>query len=171
MSRGPCAISGGDAHIMGTIELVPVSAAGVVSMSPLATRTGAIGAIRVIGVGSSSAMMAGSMDSLGTGATTALTCIVGTGSLSTLGARATGVQGTVGELVAMVRAWGATSSSGEVMVGVSGGRTSCGGIVGRNSLALGTGRIDSSSSVARDEMGWPRYVRLSFYWDWSEERY
>ena len=93
MSRGPCAISGGDARIMGTIGLVPVSAAGVVSMSTLATRTGLIGAIGVIGVGSSSVMMAGSMDLLGTRVITASTCVVGVRLLSALG---TGFIGAMG---------------------------------------------------------------------------
>jgi hypothetical protein len=102
---------------------------------------------------------AGSTDSLGTGATTVLTCVVGAslvsatpGSGSTIavlmGMEAAGMR-SLGAPVAGVRAQGATSSFGGVTVGLSGAQTGCEGVVGRKSLELGTGPIDWSVSVAQ----------------------
>jgi hypothetical protein len=55
----------------------------------------------------------------------------------------------VGACVAGVCARGATSPLDGVTVGLDGVQTDCEGVLGRNSLALGTGPIDSSSLVAQ----------------------
>jgi hypothetical protein len=154
-SHGPCTMDG--VNNTGAIGLGFTNVVDLVLGNPTGVFGLGLKSAPGIGLGLGNTG-AGSTDSLGTGAMTVLTRMVGASLVSALGLGSTravlmGMEAagmrSLGAPVVGVRARGATSSFDGVTVGLGDAQTSCEGVVGRKSVTQGTGPIDSSMLVAQ----------------------